>query len=160
MKCSPPRRSRRRRRWRGEGGTREGRPRDKTMQFLHTSPSNLAAIALSAPRRGRLPPSDASPAPRCPIRSCSTTSWRPWRRPAARAHAQPGAARDAQLAGAPAFRKDDAPTADQGGNAMTNVVNWILARASIDNSRKYSNRQSHQGSNVGILERWFLSNTK
>jgi len=74
--------------------------------------------------------------------------------------AQPGAARDARLAGAQAFRKDDAPAADQEGNAMINVANWILARASIDNSRKYSNRQSHQGSNVGILERWLLSNTK
>jgi len=34
----------------------------------------LPAIALNAARRGTLHPSDASPAPRCPIRSCSTTS--------------------------------------------------------------------------------------
>jgi len=33
----------------------------------------------------------------------------------------------------------------QGGKAMINVVSWILVRVSINDSRKYSNRQSVQG---------------
>ena len=45
----------------------------QSMQLSHNASPKFPAISLNAARPGTPHPIDAGPAPRCPIRSCSTT---------------------------------------------------------------------------------------